>query len=178
MLTLFLLALPQIDLPQFDLPQFDLPQLGLTDSLESLANFANQLQILVTTAIAHPLWAVGAIVFGVGLLQLIADLTKRVIKSTLTFVLTLPLLLSQWVWKRATTTQASTASASKKERINQLVERLDQLRLEQAQTVAELKTMLADSEAIAPSQIAKSTPLAQREDIQIEESKDAITPSP
>ncbi|MEO0768684.1 MAG: hypothetical protein AAFY72_04510 [Cyanobacteria bacterium J06649_4] len=118
-----------------------LPWRGLPDSLDTLSTVASQLQWLITTALAHPFWAVVALVLSIGLIQLIADLVKRIIRASLTFVLTLPLRLSQWIWKRATATPKAipqTPSA----KIDQLLIRLEALRQEQDQVIAELKTLL------------------------------------
>ncbi len=117
-----------------------LPWAGLPDSLDTLASMAARLQSVITLAFNHPVWAVVAVVFTIGLLQILADLVKRLIKSSVTFVLKLPLALSQWIWKRATTTTISTEA-----KIDQLICRLDTLRLEQDQTVAELKLLLLQS---------------------------------
>ena len=129
-----------------------LPRVGIPDSLEGLSTFANQLQTVVGSAIAHPIWAITAVVFGIGLLQLIADLVKRIIKSTLTFVLTLPLTLSQWIWKRATTyapaKPVTETAATKTGQVSQLIERLETLRTEQDEIIAELKGMLGSTEKV------------------------------
>ncbi|MEL6350425.1 MAG: hypothetical protein AAFR58_01530 [Cyanobacteria bacterium J06627_28] len=121
----------------FDPPLLALPWVALPDSLDTLGTFASQLQALISAALAHPFWAIGLLLLGIGLLQLIADLVKRVLKASLTFIVTLPLTLSQWAWKRATT-----PATSKADQINQLLTRLDNLRAEQDQVIDELKTLM------------------------------------
>ncbi|MEL7141026.1 MAG: hypothetical protein AAFY33_10985 [Cyanobacteria bacterium J06643_4] len=124
----------------FDPPLLALPWVALPDSLDTLGTFASQLQVLISAALAHPFWAIGLLLLGIGLLQLIADLVKRVLKASLTFIVTSPLTLSQWVWKRATT-----PVTSKADQINQLLTRLDNLRAEQDQVIDELKTLMAST---------------------------------
>lgn len=120
-----------------------LPWAGLPDSLDTLASMATRLQAVITLALNHPIWAVVAVVFTIGLLQILADLVKRLIKSSVAFVLKMPLALSQWLWKQATyNSEASEA------RIDQLIDRLDELRVEQEQVIAELKFLLTQSTAI------------------------------
>lgn len=122
-----LLALPWIDLP---------------DSLETLGNLAAQLQRLITAAISHPILAVVALLLSIGLIQLAADLVKRTIQAGLKFVLKLPLTLSQHLWKQLTTNPDS-----KQTQIDRLLDRLEALRLEQDQVIAELKPLLASTSA-------------------------------
>ncbi len=117
-----------------------LPWIDLPDSLETLGNLAVQLQQLITAAISHPLLAVAAVLLSIGLIQLAADLVKRVIRASLTFILTLPLNLSQRLWKQITTNPES-----KQAQINQLLDRLETLRQEQDQVIAELKPLLSIS---------------------------------
>jgi len=137
-----LLALPWIDLP---------------DSLETLGNFANRLQQLITTAISHPVLAVIVLLLSIGLIQLAADLVKRTIQACLKFVLTLPLTLSQHLWKRLTTDPDS-----KQAQINQLLNRLETLRQEQDQVIAELKPLLsASTSSNSPNSNPQSSALSQ-----------------
>ncbi len=117
-----------------------LPWIDLPDSLETLGNLAVKLQQLITAAISHPLLAVAAVLLSIGLIQLAADLVKRIIKASLTFILTLPLNLSQRLWKQITTNPES-----KQTQINQLLDRLETLRQEQDQVIAELKPLLSIS---------------------------------
>ncbi len=137
-----LLALPWIDLP---------------DSLETLGNFANQLQRLITAAISHPVLAVIVLLLSIGLIQLAADLVKRTIQASLKFVLTLPLTLSQHLWKRLTTDPDS-----KQTKIKQLLDRLETLRQEQDQVIAELKPLLSTAtSADSPNSNPKPSALPQ-----------------
>jgi len=130
-------------LPSIDLPSIDFPQVGLPDALNSLAAFATQLQTTVATALSHPVLAVAIIIVSIGLLQLIADLVKRAIKASLKLIITLPLSLSQWIWKRATT--ASDTKIDDKAKVSQLLDRLETLRTEQDQIMTELKELLQAS---------------------------------
>jgi hypothetical protein len=137
-----LLALPWIDLP---------------DSLETLGNLANRLQQLITAAIAHPVLAVIVLLLSIGLIQLAADLVKRTIQASLKFVLTLPLTLSQYLWKRLTTDPDS-----KQTKIKQLLDRLETLRQEQDQVIAELKPLLSTAtSADSPNSNPKPPALPQ-----------------
>ena len=117
-----------------------LPWIDLPDSLETLGNLAVRLQQLITAAISHPLLATIVLLLGIGLIQLAADLVKRIIRTSLTFILTLPLNLSQRLWKQITTNPES-----KQTKINQLLDRLETLRQEQDQVIAELKPLLSTS---------------------------------
>ena len=140
MLEKRLLALPWIDLP---------------DSLETLGNLAVQLQQLITAALSHPLLAVVVLLLGIGLIQLAADLVKRAIRASLTFILSLPLNLSQRLWK-----QITTSPDSKQTQIDQLLDRLDALRQEQDQVIAELKPLLSASTTFARSNRSLDSNLA------------------
>ncbi|MEM8505408.1 MAG: hypothetical protein AAF716_19935 [Cyanobacteria bacterium P01_D01_bin.1] len=143
-----LLALPLSTLPWIDLP----------DSLETLGNFATQLQRVTTTAISHPILAVVTLLLSIGLIQLAADLVKRTIQASLKFVLTLPLVLSQRLWKRITTDPDS-----KQTQINQLLNRLETLRQEQDQVIAELKPLLSTSVLTdSPNGTSAPTPVTER----------------
>lgn len=119
----------------------DLPDLNLPDSLNSLAMMANQLQVAINWAIAHPLWAVITILLTITLIQIIADLIKRFVKAALTFTLKLPLTLSQWIWQRATAPSAPNTT----DQIQQLISQLESLRTEQDHIMAQLKSLLSDS---------------------------------
>lgn len=135
-----LLALPWIDLP---------------DSLETLGNLATRLQQLITAAISHPILAVIVLLLSIGLIQLAADLVKRTIQAGLRFMLMLPLMLSQRLWKQITTNPDS-----RQTQIDQLLERLESLRIEQEQVIAELKPLLSStstSAAVTPP-VKESTP--------------------
>ena len=151
-----------------DLPQFAFPWRELPDSLDTLTTLAAQLQTVIGTAISHPLWAIAAVLFTIVLIQIAADLVKRVLKASLAFVLKLPLMLSQWLWKKAT----ASAQPSQAAQVDQLIARLEVLRQEQDQVVAELKTLLssAPSSSISPP----STPLLSTE----ERSKNALVAYP
>ncbi|MGB3295798.1 MAG: hypothetical protein WBB01_22670 [Phormidesmis sp.] len=115
------------------------PWASLPDSLDTLSTLAAQLQTLVAAVIQHPIWAVTAVVLSIVLLQIIVDLIKRAIKAGLTFVLKLPLSMSQWLWKRATTTPPTETEA----RVAQLMARLESLRQEQGQITAEINALLS-----------------------------------
>ncbi|MGB7485122.1 MAG: hypothetical protein WA901_02960 [Phormidesmis sp.] len=112
--------------------------LDLSDSIDTLARFANQLQTAIAVAFAHPLIAVAILLLSIGLLQLAADLMKRLLKAVITFILTLPFTLSQWLWKKATT-----APESKQTQVDRLMAQLETLRQEQDQVLEELKILLA-----------------------------------
>ena len=145
-----------------------LPWAGLPDSLDALANMAARLQSVITLAFNHPVWAIVAIVFTIGLLQILADLVKRLIKLSVAFVLKLPLTLSQWIWKRATTT-----AVSPDVKIDQLVNRLDMLRVEQDQVIAELKLLLLQRKASTPNSAALGKLLTGAPNLEQTERKEA-----
>ncbi|MGD1899995.1 MAG: hypothetical protein ACFB16_23990 [Phormidesmis sp.] len=125
----------------FEFSRPALPQIELSSSLSTLAALASQIQALIAAAISHPLLAIAAILLSIGFIQLMADLVKRLIKAALTFVLTLPLSLSQWVWKRATA--AGTTAQPKEIQIQQLMDRLESLRQEQDAVMIELRALLS-----------------------------------
>ncbi|CAN5713279.1 hypothetical protein BH23CYA1_BH23CYA1_10570 [soil metagenome] len=122
-----------------------LPWASLPDSLDTLGSLAAQLQSVITAAVSHPIRAIAAVVLTITLLQIIADLIKRALKAGLTFVLKLPLALSQWLWRRATMTPPTEEEVQ----ISQLMARLDALRQEQDQVVAEIKSLLALPKAVS-----------------------------
>ncbi len=122
-----------------------LPWVDLPDSLETLTTFATQLQTVVSAAVGHPVWAIAAVVLTIVLIQIIADLVKRILKTSVAFVLKLPLLLSQWIWQKAT----APAQASQAAQVDQLIARLEALRSEQDQVVLELKTLLGEQKRAA-----------------------------
>ncbi len=132
-----------------ELPQFAFPWTELPDSLDTLTTLAAQIQTVIGTAIGHPAWAIAAVLFTIVLIQIIADLVKRVLKASLAFVLKLPLTLSQWLWKKAT----ASAQPSQAAQVDRLVARLDSLRQEQDQVVTELKTLLSST----PSSFTKES---------------------
>jgi len=125
-----------LDFSRPTFPRIDF--LDLSDSLDTLARFANQLQTAIAVAFAHPLIAVAILLLSIGLLQLAADLMKRLLKAVITSILTLPFTLSQWLWKKATT-----APESKQTQIDRLMTQLETLRQEQDQVLEELKILLA-----------------------------------
>ena len=151
-MKLTLVDIPKINLPQLNpfstnLPQLELPNLNLTESLNTLGSFASQGQTIVTAALNHPFLAIGTIVVSIGLIQLIADLVKRVLRAGIRLILTLPFTLSRWIWNRAT---ASLETAThEKAKIAQLIERLETLRAEQDEVVTELKGLIDSSAAIS-----------------------------
>ena len=118
---------------------FTPPWGSLPDSLDTLSSLAAQLQTVIAAVIQHPIWAVTAVVLSIVLLQIIVDLLKRALKAGLTFVLKLPLLLSQWLWKRATTSAPTETEA----KIALLMARLESLRQEQGQITAEINALLS-----------------------------------
>ncbi len=93
----------------------------------------------------HPLWAFLLLILSIGLLQIIVDLLKRSIKASLTFVLKLPLIASQWLWRRAIALPNPAQVNHQSDQIEQLIARLEQLRQEQDQIMTDLKTLLSDS---------------------------------
>ncbi|MEO0705594.1 MAG: hypothetical protein AAF050_08015 [Cyanobacteria bacterium J06649_5] len=114
---------------------------ALVDSpLNSLAAIATQIQAIAATVIRHPVWAIALFVLGIGLLQVVVDLIKRLLKAGITLLLKLPFLLSQWIWKRATI-----APGSQAEQVEQLLEQLETLRQQQDDIVAQLRTVLSGS---------------------------------
>lgn len=158
---------PEIERPSIHLPLIEFPQVALPDTLSSLGNFANQLQSLIATALSHPFWAIGLVIVSIGLLQLVADLVKRILKAGLGLIITFPLRLSQWLWKQATTTAEKERDDQK--RVTHLLNRLETLQIEQGQIMGELKELLPAAVAIhevsskAPKQPlppAESAPLA------------------
>ncbi|MEL6899540.1 MAG: hypothetical protein AAFP07_01205 [Cyanobacteria bacterium J06606_4] len=118
-----------------------LPRLELPDSLDQLANIASQLQTAISAALSHPILAVLSVLLTIALIQIIADWVKRLIKAGLSFLLKLPLLLSQWLWQRVTSS-AETVEATE---VEDLLARLEILRQEQDQVLAELKQLLSAS---------------------------------
>lgn len=126
-------------------------------SLNSLATALDQAQSVVASAISHPVWAIVLLVVGIGLLQLIADLIKRLIKASLTFLLRLPLLLSQWIWKKATATPSTNET-----QVNQLITRLEALNQEHDQIVTELKALLSQSDVRPKKALSKISPLLSK----------------
>lgn len=134
---------------------------AIDNPLNSLTALAVQLQTLVTNAIDHPIWAIALVILAIGLVQIIADLIKRLLKATLTFVLKLPINLSQWVWKRATTLpspQTSSQANSQTEHVEQLIAKLEALREEQDQVVSELKTVLSQTKPTPVKRVAEKKP--------------------
>jgi hypothetical protein len=147
------------------------------DSLNTLTTVATQLQTVVGSAMSHPIWAIATLLLAIVLIQMVADLVKRVLKAGLAFVIKLPLLLSQWVWKKATARtkqpQVPSLARSKAEQIEQLLSRLESLREEQDQVVADLKILLcapknesqsksqskAVEKRLAPIQLAAKDPI-------------------
>ena len=111
---------------------------SLPDSLDSLGAFVSQLQWLIGIAIAHPVLSVIAVLLGIVTLQILADLVKRGLQAILGFVIRLPLGTSQWIWQKL-----STGSTSRQQRVTVLLNRLDQLRAEEAIVLAELKGLVS-----------------------------------
>jgi hypothetical protein len=139
---------------------------ALPDSLAPLTTATTQIQTLVGWVMSHPVWAIATLLLAIVLLQMVADLVKRILKASLTFVLKLPLTLSQWIWQSVTARFLGKASPShsfpnesqpavlpQAVQIDQLISRLDTLREEQDQVVAELKTLLASEQAYSNSML-------------------------
>ncbi|MEL7071867.1 MAG: hypothetical protein AAGN15_24930 [Cyanobacteria bacterium J06581_3] len=122
---------------------------SLPDSLDSLTTFASQLQWLTGIAIAHPLWSVVAVLLSIVTLQVLVDLVKRGLQAGLGFMVRLPLGISRWVW-----TRLSAGTESKQQRVSVLLNRLDQLRAEEATVLAELKGLVSKT---APETAASET---------------------
>ena len=141
-------------LPSIDLPSIDFPPVALPDALNSLGMFASQLQTVIAAALSHPFWAIGIVIVSIGLLQLVADLVKRILKAGLKLILTLPLQLSQWLWKQATAPSAT--KVNEKARITQLLNQLDTLRTEQNEVIEELKGLLQSSATIDEATATKA----------------------
>lgn len=134
-------------------PLITQPWADLSDSLTALSAFATQVQKVSAMVLTHPIWAILLLILSVGLLQLIVDLIKRSIKASLTFVLKLPLIASQWVWQRATALPMTAQAHPQPDQIEQLMAQLERLRQEQDQIIADLKTLLSAS---APSNSSQS----------------------
>jgi hypothetical protein len=122
--------------------------LALPDSLTPLTTATTQVQTVVGWVMSHPGWAIATLLLALVLLQMVADLIKRVLKASLTFVIKLPLTLSQWIWQSVTVRWKSPPKDSPSEvlpqavQIDQLLSRLEALREEQDQVVAELFKIL------------------------------------
>ncbi|EDX84073.1 hypothetical protein S7335_1770 [Synechococcus sp. PCC 7335] len=145
-------------------PLLALAWIDLPDSLETLGNLAVQLQRLISEAVSHPILAVVIVILSIGLIQLVADLVKRTIQASLKFILTLPLTLSQRLWKQLTLNPDT-----KQTQINQLLERLEVLRQEQDQVIAELKPLLSPGPTSVPVVSAKESlgPLKETDSSQL-----------
>ncbi len=125
----------------------------LPDSLENLTATATQIQTVVGSAMSHPIWAITTLLLAIVLIQMVADLIKRILKASLTFVLKLPFMLSQWLWQRVTASTvpfpwkaAPSTVLPQSAQIHQLIDRLEALREEQDQIVATLKDLLSSTE--------------------------------
>lgn len=134
------LALLQLNFSR-DFFSLDFAESPFSHSLDSIAAFISQLQTAIATAIQHPFLSILALLVGIGIIQLIADLVKRILKASLAFLLTLPLTLSQWIWKRAT----APSTPSKDAQIQQLLARLETLKEEEAQIIGALKSLLSST---------------------------------
>ena len=121
------------------------PWADLSDSLTTLSNFATQVQKASQMVLTHPIWAILLLIFSIGFLQLIVDLIKRSVRASLTFILKLPLIASQWLWQRAIALPNPDQAHHQPGQIEQLMARLEQLRQEQDQIITDLKTLLSDS---------------------------------
>lgn len=124
------------------------PWADLSDSLTTLSNFATQVQKASQMVLTHPIWAILLLIFSIGFLQLIVDLIKRSVRASLTFILKLPLIASQWLWQRAIALpnpDPANHQPDQVDQIDQLMARLEQLRQEQDQIITHLKTLLSNS---------------------------------
>ena len=155
-LDLRALDLPKLDLPKLDLPDWNLPDLNVSDSLGGLAALANQLQSVINGVIAHPIWALTIVLLTITLIQILADLVKRFVKTTLTLLLRLPLFLSQWIWQSVTSKSAAPLANSDgiDGQIEQLIHRLESLRAEQDQVIEQIKLLVAEQVSDKPDQTA------------------------
>ena len=120
----------------------DLPDLP---DLNALGSLAAQVQTIVGGVIAHPFWAIAIVLLSITLIQIVADLIKRSLKAFLTLLLKLPLAISQWIWKRATSQSKAPTDAqilSKAEQADRLIAQLETLRQEQDAVVLALKDLL------------------------------------
>ena len=115
-----------------------LPWMDLPDTLDTLTAFVTQVPTWLSMAISHPAWAIVAVLTSLVCIQIVIDLFKRAIKTSLTLVIKLPLVVSQWLWQRATTPSQPSQSVQ----VNELILRLEALRSEQDQVIAELKALL------------------------------------
>lgn len=165
------LDLPNLDLPDLNLPDLNLPNLDLPDfsglpdldipelpDLTAISRLASQIQALISSAIAHPLWAIALILLSITLIQIIADLIKRSLKAALTLLLKFPLLISQWIWQRTIASPKShlDTDLSTAEQADRLIAKLETLRQEQDQVLIELKALL--NQPLPPPLVAPSDP--------------------
>ena len=149
-------GLSNIDLPDIDLPNIDLPE-RLPD-LSAIGTLAVQFQAVISSAIAHPIWAIVVVLLSITFIQIIADLIKRSLKALLTLLLKFPLLISQWIWKRTVSPKAL-SKTQRQATVDQLIAKLEALRQEQDQVLSELKSLLhqpAISKPAPPSEDSKS----------------------
>jgi len=192
------LDLSDLDLPDINLPDINLPALNLSDSLSSIAALANQIQSVINGAIAHPIWAIALLLFIITLIQILADLIKRLIKAALTSLLKLPLTLSQWIWQRAsapgtssasstpnassTLSSPSASSAAKRDQLEQLVAQLNGLRAEQDQVIENIRLLLAEPAKEKDSQPVEAkeseTKESETHELETEARKSSATVSP
>ena len=145
--------LPDVALPDLSglsngLSNIDLPD-RLPD-LSALGTLAAQMQAVISSAIAHPIWAIVIVLLLITLIQIIADLIKRSLKALLTLLLKFPLFISQWIWKRTLSVKGS-ANAQQKATAAQLIVKLETLRQEQDQVLAELKSLIQEPTMTPPS---------------------------
>ena len=135
----------------------DLPDLP---SLSALGNLAAQLQTIIGTAIAHPFWSIALIILAIALIQIVADLIKRSLRALLALLLKLPLVISQWIWKRTISQSKPPIDSqllSKTEQADQLIAQLETLRQEQDTVITQLKTLLSQPEPVPDT--AQSNPV-------------------
>ena len=144
--------LPDLDLPDLSgLSNIDLPDLpNRLPDLSALGTLAAQIQAVISSAIAHPIWAIVIIVLSIALIQIVADLIKRSLKALLALLLKFPLLISQWIWKRTFSAKAL-SNTQRQATADQLIAKLETLRQEQDQVLDELKALLHQPTLAQPS---------------------------
>ena len=133
------------------------------------------MQTVISSAIAHPFWAIALILLSITLIQIVADLIKRSLKALLTLLLKLPLFVSQWIWKRTVKPKPPTDAQllSKAEQVDQLITQLESLRQKQDQVITDLKAILNQPVPPAAEPASPALPAPQTE----EPLSEAQTPS-
>lgn len=148
------LTMPDLTLPDLTFPAFD----PFSDSLDTVVDSLATVQNGLAWVMAHPYLSLAIALFSLGLLQLLADSVKRLLKTAIAIILKSPLLLLQWLWQKAITPAPESTEA----RLAQVLQRLDSLRQEQDALLNELRTLL---------DLPKTDPITRSPD-------HPITPSP